>query len=338
MISIVTPAYNVSRQLPAAYACLCRQTFTSDWEWVIVDDGSTDDTLLVIKSLAEKDARIRYASQANSGSAKQPRDHAVYLAKGEHILMLDADDTIADDYLEKMANRMNETDADIVYPRLVMMQNGERKNSLPVSDFNTETVYEGRNLVRYTLPDWQIGCNGGLYRRHVWVRMSYPPSTEQDGIQQRKDCPFPLHTFSDEVDERHYLLQAYKVSFTDAEYYYTIDTQSVSHIVSPRAFDALLANQELRELIGQTFGQTSPEYQLLERKCFVTWRNLLSLYCKHKKQLDSENPHLLDRLKSDFQLLSPRALRGMEHLTFFRLCSFNIIYKLLRIKYKDTGL
>ena len=113
LISVVTPVYNGEHFVQKAYNCLTRQTHT-DWEWVVVDDGSTDYSFALLSEIAKKDSRVRLFSQRPSGSAKQPRDHAVAEAKGPVILPLDIDDRLDDDYLAVMLNRMLETQADIV--------------------------------------------------------------------------------------------------------------------------------------------------------------------------------------------------------------------------------
>jgi teichuronic acid biosynthesis glycosyltransferase TuaG len=68
MISVVTPVYNGENFVQSAYNCLCRQTYTN-WEWVVVDDGSTDSTAERMEILASEDQRIRFFQQKNSGSA-----------------------------------------------------------------------------------------------------------------------------------------------------------------------------------------------------------------------------------------------------------------------------
>lgn len=73
LISVVTPVFNGEYFLRNAYLCLRAQTMT-DWEWVVVNDGSTDKTADIMRELAASDKRIKYFEQKNSGAAKLPRD------------------------------------------------------------------------------------------------------------------------------------------------------------------------------------------------------------------------------------------------------------------------
>ena len=83
-ISIITPAYNCEKYLPDAVKSVLSQTFT-DWELLIIDDCSKDNTYRYMKKLAENDKRIRiFQNKVNSGSAAT-RNYGVRLARGELI-------------------------------------------------------------------------------------------------------------------------------------------------------------------------------------------------------------------------------------------------------------
>ena len=106
MITVFTPTYNRAHLLPRLYESLCRQTFT-DFEWVIVDDGSVDDTKsLVNKFLVDKTQHstlntntIRYFYQENGGKHRAI-NRGVKEAQGELFLILDSDDTLPEKSLE----------------------------------------------------------------------------------------------------------------------------------------------------------------------------------------------------------------------------------------------
>lgn len=88
--TIVVPAYNVSATLPATIAALSAQTFR-DFEVVIVDDGSIDDTTLIAETQAAKDSRFRVVRQFNRGLAGA-RNSGIAAAQGQVIGFCDADD------------------------------------------------------------------------------------------------------------------------------------------------------------------------------------------------------------------------------------------------------
>ncbi|GEM_PF-2439678 len=101
--SVLTPVYNGALTLEEAAKTLNHQTF-QDWEWLIVNDGSKDDTGKIADNLAEKDPRIHVVHQPNGG-VSVARNRAMDEAHGEWIVWLDADDAYTADAL-KMVNAL----------------------------------------------------------------------------------------------------------------------------------------------------------------------------------------------------------------------------------------
>ncbi len=101
LFTVVTPTFNRAHTLPRAYESLQRQSFR-DFEWLIVDDGSTDDTrTLVHRWQEEADFPIRYYWQENQGK-HVAHNTAAGLARGELTVILDSDDQLVDDALERL--------------------------------------------------------------------------------------------------------------------------------------------------------------------------------------------------------------------------------------------
>jgi glycosyltransferase involved in cell wall biosynthesis len=98
--SIVIPAYNRARELQLTLGSVMAQTFT-DFEVLLMDDGSTDDTAAVLRSFA--DPRIHYDWAANSGGPATPRNRGIDAAKADWICFLDADDNWYPDKLRTVA-------------------------------------------------------------------------------------------------------------------------------------------------------------------------------------------------------------------------------------------
>src|SRR5690242_19249991 len=88
-ISVITPLYNSSRHIEETLNSLCRQSYT-DWESILVNDGSTDDTAKTVKPYLS-DPRFNYIEQANGGVAAA-RNTGVKVARGEWVCLLDHDD------------------------------------------------------------------------------------------------------------------------------------------------------------------------------------------------------------------------------------------------------
>ncbi|MEO1342193.1 MAG: glycosyltransferase [Cyanobacteria bacterium J06635_13] len=97
LISVVIPAYNAAELIGETIESVIRQSFP-DWELIVVDDGSTDNTVSVVEDFCTKDSRIRLISQPNSG-VSIARNSGAEKAKGELISFLDSDDMWLEDKL-----------------------------------------------------------------------------------------------------------------------------------------------------------------------------------------------------------------------------------------------
>ncbi|WP_405420007.1 glycosyltransferase [Marinobacter flavimaris] len=113
VVSVITPTYNRAEFLPAAISSVLAQTY-EDFELIVVDDGSVDHTLKVIKPFLE-DRRVRYFFQENQGQSFA-RNYALAQSSGEFIGFLDSDDLWCPDKLEKQLKSFNaHPGADIVH-------------------------------------------------------------------------------------------------------------------------------------------------------------------------------------------------------------------------------
>lgn len=112
-ISVILPVYNVEAYLEEALQSVIHQTLT-DIEIIAVNDGSTDNSLDIIKKYATTDSRISFYSQENKGQSAA-RNLALKHAKGEYLYMMDSDDRIASDTLETCFNYAEQTQADFIF-------------------------------------------------------------------------------------------------------------------------------------------------------------------------------------------------------------------------------
>jgi glycosyltransferase involved in cell wall biosynthesis len=114
-VSILLPTYNRARFLPKAFEAIRAQAFT-DWELVVVDDGSADDTEAVVRAETAGWAQpVRYVRQANAG-AYGARNTALDLARGEHVAFYDSDDVWLPHHLADCVGALRDNpDLDWVY-------------------------------------------------------------------------------------------------------------------------------------------------------------------------------------------------------------------------------
>jgi glycosyltransferase involved in cell wall biosynthesis len=126
LISVVIPCYNYARFLTEAVKSIQQQTYTH-WECLIVNDGSTDDSLQVAQTLAANNSRIRVIDQKNQGLSAA-RNAGILAASGDFIQLLDADDLLVANKFETqlLAFRANEN-YDVVYGDYVLLDDAQQR-------------------------------------------------------------------------------------------------------------------------------------------------------------------------------------------------------------------
>ncbi|WP_155486524.1 glycosyltransferase family 2 protein, partial [Vibrio campbellii] len=90
-VSIVTATFNSEKTIIQTYHSLCSQTH-DNWEWLVTDDCSNDNTVKVLEKLVEKDCRIKlFRNKINSGAAVS-RNNSLFHVSGDYIAFIDSDD------------------------------------------------------------------------------------------------------------------------------------------------------------------------------------------------------------------------------------------------------
>ena len=113
LISIIVPCYNQAQYLDECLQSVLDQTY-HDWECIIVNDGSPDNTAEVATNWLEKDARFKYFDKENGGLSSA-RNFGIGKAEGEWILPLDCDDYISNDYLDLAHKHFDNQNLKVIY-------------------------------------------------------------------------------------------------------------------------------------------------------------------------------------------------------------------------------
>ncbi|MBN8235215.1 glycosyltransferase family 2 protein [Halobacillus kuroshimensis] len=127
-VSIITPAYHAAGQIMETIRTVQHQTYTN-WEMIIVDDCSEDETVSVVKRAQEKDDRIRLICLHENKGPAFARNRAIESARGRYLAFLDSDDLWMPEKLEKQLSFMKAKHAAFTFTAYKMMkENGEETN------------------------------------------------------------------------------------------------------------------------------------------------------------------------------------------------------------------
>lgn len=186
LISIIIPAYNAGNFLAETIESVIAQTY-SNWELIIIDDGSVDETASVVNGYTNKDERIKYFFQTNQKMASA-RNAGIKRAKGEYIAFLDADNLFLPDKLSKHIDFMgSHPECDVSYGKInyfygsnkaILYKNEQPEFSgdifekvLPQNFINVLAV-----MVKKELFDKFGAFQEGWYacdEHYVWINLSY---------------------------------------------------------------------------------------------------------------------------------------------------------------------
>ncbi len=157
-VSVIVPVYNSEKFIEKCLTSIMVQTL-KELEIVVVNDGSTDSSLVILNSMAQKDSRIKIVSQENQKQGAA-RNAGTKIAEGEYIGFVDSDDWVDSDYFEKLYNAAQRYDSDIALATNVRIGNGKTKKRLQINEekfvTNLQNKFDICNLPQNPCPTNKI--------------------------------------------------------------------------------------------------------------------------------------------------------------------------------------
>lgn len=310
--SVLVAVYNAAPYLRACLDSILHQS-VDDLQILCVDDASTDGSLSILSEYAARDKRVEVIRLDRNQGQAAARNVALSRAKGEWILMVDADDLLGENALEELARTMRRfPSADCIVLQLVRFgaaQATEREDG-PAPD----TVFTGEEACRAAI-NWTLN---GLYagRRDLYLRMPFDDSSR---------------VYSDDNTSRiHYLLSR-QVAVSAGEYLYRQHEASATHRFDLRRLDFLAANRSLRSLLEQH--QANADILMAcEEHC---WRNYVGLYLQFQRHWSAFSPQAHQQIRDAFKVSLqamrperlPRGLRRSPSWLFVRPFSLFVAYR-----------
>ncbi len=166
LFSVIVPIYKIEKYLRRCIDSVLAQTF-SDFELILVDDGSPDACPGICDEYARSDERIKVIHKQNGGLVSA-RQAGIKLAEGDYVFNLDGDDAIKSDALESAALIINETNADIVSFSYTVFRNGKCEKD--VHDIPAGGLYDRQEMEKYIFPTLLCDSNMKYNFYFVWGR------------------------------------------------------------------------------------------------------------------------------------------------------------------------
>ena len=312
MVSIVVPMYNAERFLHECISSVLEQSYT-DWELLLIDDGSIDKTAIICDEYVSKDTRIKYYGKANGG-VSSARNLGIMNARGKYITFVDADDIIKKDYCERLISKMHSDIGMVVFGMEYLELDGR---TAPLVHRFIDGIYSYDKFSKMVIDD---GTMSGFSLHSSCAVLYHADIIKKHEIMFDEEIRYN----EDGLFNVKYFLNselAISIHYSECIYYYRTVTDSAVHQLDVES-DIYINNIQLVEdklyLLAQNFRYADIELQIVRRKMTILLERIIYL-SKRKK---------LTVTKVRMMLLREKINRTVTSLNF---CKMSLLKKLVCI-------
>jgi len=160
LVSVIMPAYNTEKYIEYAISSVLSQSYPN-FELIVIDDGSKDNTVAIIKKFIDMDARIKLVINQTNLGVSATRNKGISIAKGEWIAFLDSDDIWKESKLEKQIQQAEQTGAQFLFTGVSFIN---ENNNLYKGLFEVPSKVTYNQLLRQNV----ITCSSVLIKKHFF--------------------------------------------------------------------------------------------------------------------------------------------------------------------------
>lgn len=307
-VSVVIPAYNAQNYLNRCLDSIINQTL-KELEIIVVNDGSTDDSLNILNRYKIQDNRIKIINQENSGTGIS-RNNGIKIAKGEYIAFVDADDYIELDMFKNLYQKAIEYQSDIVLSRYKRVNEfGKTISKSPIIEHKTkENIF--KKLLNSTIPS--VSCNA-IYKNELF---------------KNEECFFPNKNIYNEDTATLYKLYyfANSVRIVDEIYYnWHFTTSSKTNSITKKHLSDIL---EVLEMTKE-FLQRHNIYQKYKKE-FI--QSVLRFILKKKYQIinyENDNAKQIFMMKTFLDMYCKTKYLEKDELIYIKEKAPSLYYRTL---------
>ncbi len=341
-VSIIIPIYNSEKYLESCLKSVKNQTF-KEIEVIMINDGSTDESINICKSFCDKDRRFRLLNKENTG-VSDCRNIGIKLAKADYIMFVDADDWLENNAVDVSYNNIKEANADLCQFNyyFAISENNYIQNT---HYYKPKEIFEEKemDILKCTVlsPDFEekqtnrkIGkikaCWGKIYLRKMLIENKIEFNTS---LKIHEDTLFNLQTFQ----------KSKKIIFIDEFlYYYRKNESSITNRYCP---GKIKENQLVIDKINNVLNednkivQKAKNYLFFELFCNYIIKDVFN--CKNKKKYNIKEKEIKDniiRYQYD-KIMNEINIKylNIKHKVAYLLIKFRqykILYLLVKLKEK----
>ncbi|EGO2522622.1 glycosyltransferase family 2 protein, partial [Enterococcus faecalis] len=244
LVSVVIPVYNVEKYVEKCLDSVINQTY-QNLEIIIVNDGSTDNSLSVCQKKKLSDSRIKLINKENGGLSSA-RNAGIECAQGEFICFIDSDDWIELDYIEVLLNGMENTNVDISVIQMIKVKDFNKIAFQSESQTKWD-IFERETAMRELFSSNLIGysANNKLYRISLFKSIRYPEGM----LMEDKGTTYRLIDSSTKV----------AVNGSTKYHYYLRDNSILRTDFNQKNFDSFIIHEEILNFMDEHYPSISPK-------------------------------------------------------------------------------
>ena len=277
-VSIITPFYNRAQYIEKCINSILGQTY-SNWELILIDDGSEDNTAEICKDYMQQDKRISMITNNRNLGVANSRNKGLDAVKGDYIIFVDSDDFVTRVYIEKMLQIALEQSCEMVQCKIKWGCTLETQDDFDKNARFFMTVQRDRADASRSMHDGRDSRLGGMVCAKLYHRRLF-------------ECiRFPLGKIHEDEAIMHRLVyEANGIASISAEMYYQVDSGSsiMRDSFSRKRYDAIYQLEDRYQFYLEK-GLTDCAYMTAQR----IGVQLIDLYRKTKEHLKEDNRELL---------------------------------------------
>ena len=312
LISIILPVYNVDKYLKKSIESIVNQTY-SNFEILIINDGSTDNSEEICKEYICKDERIKYFYQENRG-VSAARNYGIDMSEGEFIIFIDSDDYLEPDMLEKLYKNVLDNNCDISICNYALIKNNDRVEN--ITEKIPQNILTKNEFIKFMFSD-------KYYRGYLWNKL-----IKKDVIANiRFDTK--LHVMEDMIFLLDISNNIEKAYFEENVFLYNYlqNSESILHNFSEKHFSAVNSYKKIFDYIEKNKFEINQDdyYMICENYIFIFMNYYYYLYKNKKLTKEIKNEKVMIRKQYLKKALLKKA-KITRKLKLLNITYFPIIY------------
>lgn len=301
LISIIVPVYNVEKYIKKCLNSLIKQTY-KNIEIIIVNDGSSDNSLSICQKFAEEDKRIKIITQENKGLSGA-RNTGLSLAKGKYISFIDSDDYVSNNYIEKMYLAIKSSNADICCCDFWYVSEDDNKWTFKNKKNKIFTKEEALIDIFTGTQNTEIMVWNKLYKTNLFF-----DNDIKFDLGKTNEDNFIMYKLYDKASKI--------VLIKDKLYYYLQRNDSIMGTFNSKRFDILEALDQTKTYFNNQYNQELVCYEFLIRFHLVN-QMIKANY------IDDKLKELISLLKKNYQLYQSNKYIDVKRKRALKLLNFN---------------